>query len=240
MLEIRHVQDSMGLQDAYEGIYSGRPIRHTDSLYRWILNLLRPQPGRALLDIACGQGRLPQLAAQRGLRAYGMDLSAHAVMAGRGRGAQLTVANGQQLPYQDASFDYVTSVGSLEHYVDPVEGVEEIGRVLASTGLACILVPNIYSLLGNVLHAWHTGRTADDGQPIQRFAARYEWQDLLQDHGLVVMRTHKYECEPPTSLRDMVGYLQRPKALVRLLVTPVLPLNLSNSFVYICAKRQLA
>lgn len=240
MLEIRHVRDSKGLQDAYEEIYRGRPIRHTDSLYRWILNLLRPQSGRTLLDIACGQGRLPQLAAQRGLRAYGMDLSAHAVMAGRGRGVQLIVADGQQLPYEDETFDYATSVGSLEHYVEPAEGIEEIARVLAPTGLACILVPNTYSLLGNVLHAWHTGRTADDGQPIQRFAARYEWQDLLQDRGLVVLRTHKYECEPPMSLRDVFGYLQRPKAFVRLLLTPVLPLNLSNSFVYICAKRQRA
>jgi SAM-dependent methyltransferase len=236
VLEIHHVQGTRGLQHAYEGIYSGCPIRHTDSLYRWILDLLRPQRGRVLLDIACGQGRLPQLAAQRGLKAYGMDLSAQAVIAGHGRGAQLSVANGQQLPYQDASFDYVTSVGSLEHYVDPVEGIEEIARVLAPTGSACILVPNIYSLLGNVLHAWHTGRTADDGQPIQRFAARYEWQDLLEAHGLVVARTHKYECEPPTSLRDLISYLRRPKALVRLLVTPVLPLNLSNSFVYICSK----
>ena len=238
MLEIRHVQDARSLRHAYERIYEEQAIRHSDSFYRWILGMLRPRPGRRLLDIACGQGRLPQIAAHRGVEAYGMDLSTQAVRAGQGQGAYLVVADGQCLPYPDAFFHYVTNIGSLEHYIDPEDGVREMARVLTPDGLACILLPNTFSLLGNVLHAWHTGRTSDDGQPIQRYAARYEWQDLLETHGLKVVRTHKYECEPPMSLRDLAGYLRRPKALIRLLLTPLLPLNLANSLVYICRRRE--
>ncbi len=43
-----------------------------------------------------------------------------------------------------------------------------------------------------MVHAWHNGRTADDGQPIQRYAARYEWEDLLIKNGLFIERTVKY------------------------------------------------
>lgn len=234
MLEIRHVSGSANLQRAYDRIYSGPGIRHLDSFYRWILCLLQPMRGRRLLDIACGVGVLPRIALEMGVKAYGCDLSEQAIRSGAKLTAGLLVANGEQLPYADGSFDYVTSIGSLEHYEDPAAGIREIVRVLAPSGLACVLLPNTFSLLGNVLFAWHTGRTADDGQPIQRYAARYEWQDLLEANGLTVVHTVKYECELPTSWADMVWYLRHPKALARLLLTPLLPLNLANSFVFLC------
>ncbi len=235
MLEIRHVQDQ-DLRHAYEEIYRDEGILHTDSFYRWILSLLRPQPHKRFLDIACGQGRLVWFAARQGLEAHGLDLSAQAVKKGQSP-AHLIVADGQRLPYPDGSFHYLTNIGSLEHYVDPAEGVREMARVLTPDGVACILLPNTFSLLGNVLFAWHNGRTADDGQPIQRYAARYEWQDLLEEGGLRTVRTYKYECELPRSWRDLRRkYLRYPKTLVRLLLTPLIPLNLANSFVYICRK----
>jgi ubiquinone/menaquinone biosynthesis C-methylase UbiE len=236
LLEIHHIRNGAALRPAYEQIYSEQGILHSDSFYRWILGLMRTLPGRRFLDVACGQGRIVNLAADSGLEAYGMDLSAQAIEAGKGHNAHLAVANGQRLPYPDGHFHYLTNIGSLEHYVDPAQGVQEMERVLALDGLACILLPNTFSLSGNVLHAWHSGRTADDGQPIQRYAARYEWQDLLEAGSLAVIRTHKYESEPPKSLKDVIAYLRRPKAVVRLLLTPFVPLNLANSFVYICQK----
>jgi SAM-dependent methyltransferase len=237
VIEIHHVRDEQNLRHAYEQIYEGPGIRHSDSFYRWILDLVRPEPGKRLLDAACGQGRLPQLAARQGVEAHGMDLSAQAVHAGRDQGAHLVAANGQQMPYADGTFHYLTNIGSLEHYVDPAEGVREMVRVLAPDGVACVFLPNTFSLLGNMLYAWHNGRTADDGQPIQRYAARFEWQDLLEAGGLAVIRTHKWESTPPMSLKDLWEYLRRPKAFIRLCLTPFLPLNLSNSFVFICTKR---
>ncbi len=234
MLEIRCVEEQVGTRRAYDSIYSGPGIRHLDSLYRWILRLLRPLPGKRLLDVACGMGVLPRMAAEMGLEAHGCDLSEQAIRLGTRSTARLLVANGERMPYADGVFDYVTNIGSLEHYEDPAAGVQEMARVLAPSGWACVLLPNTFSLLGNVLFAWHTGRTADDGQPIQRYAARYEWQDLLEANGLIVVRTAKYERELPTSLADGIWYLRHPKALAHLLLTPLLPLNLANSFVFLC------
>lgn len=234
MLEIRHIDGHVGVRQAYNDIYSGPGIRHLDSFYRWILRLLRPVPGKRLLDVACGVGVLPRMAANMGIKAYGCDLSWQAVRFGTGSTARLLVANGERLPYPDSIFDYVTNIGSLEHYENPAMGVREMERVLSPSGIACVLLPNTFSLLGNMLFAWHKGRTADDGQPIQRYAARYEWQDLLEANGLTVVHTVKYERELPTSLADIGWYLRHPKALAHLLLAPLLPLNLANSFVFLC------
>jgi SAM-dependent methyltransferase len=141
------------------------------------------------------------------------------------------------MPYADGTFHFLTNIGSLEHYVDPTEGAREMARVLAPDGVACVFLPNTFSLLGNMLYAWHNGRTADDGQPIQRYAARFEWQDLLEAGGLTVIRTHKWESTPPMSPRDLWEYLKHPKAFIRLCLTPFLPLNLANSFVFICKRK---
>lgn len=234
MLEIRHVDEQIDVRRAYDHIYRGSGIRHLNSFYRWILRLIRPVPGRRLLDVACGVGILPKMAAEMGVEAHGCDLSEQAIRLGIGSTARLLVARGERLPYRDGTFDYVTNIGSLEHYEDPASGVREMARVLAPSGLACVLLPNTFSLLGNVLFAWRTGRTADDGQPIQRYAARYEWHDMLEANGLTVFHTVKYERELPISPADIVWYLRHPKALARLLLTPLLPLNLANSFVFLC------
>jgi SAM-dependent methyltransferase len=239
LLELRHIEDDGQLRAAYEDRYDSEPIRHLDSFYRWVLRQVSPQPGRRLLDVACGQGVIPELAAARGVLAHGCDLSAHALHPGGEAGvrALLTAANGERLPYADASFDYVTNIGSLEHYADPLGGAREMARLLAPGGRAFVLLPNTFGL-GNFIYAWHYGRTMDDGQPIQRYAARYEWQALLEDNGLRVVATIAYERVWPTSLKDALWYLRTPKALVLLLFSVLLPLNLASCLVYVCERNE--
>jgi SAM-dependent methyltransferase len=241
MIEIRKqptVSDQWS-KDSYETIYGTVGIRHTDSFYAWLVGLMRVEPGCSLLDISCGEGSLGRLAAQAGAQSFGLDLSEAAVRAGLAetRQARFVVGNAQDLPFGAGTFDRVSNIGSLEHYLDPARGAAEMARVMRPEGLACVLLPNIYSLLDNVWHAFRHGRTVEDNQPIQRYAARFEWQDLLEANGLVVERTVKYEREFPTRWADVGHYLRRPKALVRLAFTPFLPLNLASCFVYLCRKR---
>lgn len=240
VLEIRHTEDpsTSWSKDAYEEIYGADEIRHPDSFYQWLLGLLDAQPGRLLLDISCGVGSLPRLASQAGLTAHGVDLSEVALRVAHREAPEVewVVGNGELLPYTDASFDYVTHIGSLEHYTCPAAGAHEITRLLKPDGRACVLLPNTFGLLGNVWTAFRTGRTFDDGQPIQRYAARLEWQDLLERAGLDVIRTFKYESAPLYSLEDMRWYLARPKSLLRLLLAPLIPLNWTNYFAYLCVK----
>jgi len=242
MLEIRKQPDGNHpwSKASYENIYLGEGIRQTDSFYAWLLKLMLTKPGQRLLDVSCGEGRLIDLAAHAGVRAYGVDFSEQSLYLARDRSPQgsFIVADAQELPFPSNSFDYVSNIGSLEHYVDPAKGASEITRVLKADGLACILLPNLYSLLDNVWYAFRSGRTFQDNQPIQRYASRYEWQDLLEANGLFVQRTIKYQREFPTRWADVLFYLRKPKALARLLVTPCVPLNLAGCFVFLCSKQR--
>lgn len=221
---------------AYEAIYSSDGIRQIDSFYRWILRVLGPQPGRRLLDVACGEGTLPNFARQLcGLDAYGSDISVVALQTGRAEGeAGFCASSGEELPFANGSFDYVTCLGSLEHFHDMAAGVREMARVLRPDGLALILVPNTYSLFNNIYTALKTGMSAIDNQPLQRYAARGEWAMLIEANGLRIERTHKYEYPPPDSLSDLRWYIRHWRPMVRMAVAPLIPLNLAASFVYLC------
>jgi len=237
MLEIRHVSDT---RQAYDEIYDDAGILMRDSLYLWLISLLEPEPGKSLLDISCGQGRLTDLAQQQGLRALGLDFSAVGVLKGRAANpvAGWVVGDGQKLPFAAASLDYITHIGSLEHYLDPTAGALEIGRLLKPGGRACILLPNAFGLMGNIKHVWQHGEIFDDGQPLQRYATRAHWQGLLLRCGLQVERTFGYgEVEWPRTRQDWGWYLKRPHKLARLGLSQLIPLNLTNHFVFLCTLR---
>ena len=156
MIEIWHpgIQSGQASQSAYDEIYAGQGIRLLDSFYLWLLALLKPKPEACLLDVSCGQGRLVTLAQRQKMAAYGIDFSPAAVLRGRREGGWgLLVGDGTRLPFPDRVFDYVTCIGSLEHYLQPEAGMADIRRVLAEHGTACILLPNTFSLLGNVNYA---------------------------------------------------------------------------------------
>lgn len=169
MIEIWHVNSLDRSRSAYETIYAKKGIRHLDSFYLWLLNLLDIEPGKRLLDVACGEGMLVKFAHQRGLMAYGVDFSKEAIR----RACHMTsytgfvIGYGEALPFPDEAFDYV--IGSLEHFMNPLVGAREIQRVLRRGGRSCILLPNTFSLLGNGMYARRYGDVFDDGQPIQRY-----------------------------------------------------------------------
>lgn len=240
MLEVRHTEDpsTRWSKVAYEEIYRTDEIRHPDSFYRWLVNVLDGSPGSLLIDISCGVGSLSRLASQTGLRAHGVDFSQVALRAAQraAPGVDWVAGDGEGLPYADGSFDYVTHIGSLEHYACPAAGAREMSRLLRPDGTACVLLPNTFGLMGNVWTALRTGRTFDDGQPIQRYATRLEWQDLLESAGLDVVQTLKFESAPIYTLKDVRWYLARPRSLIRLLLAPLVPINWANYFVYLCGK----
>ena len=224
---------------AYDNIYRGEGIRQLDSFYRWLLRLLKPQAGHKLLDVACGEGVLPRFGQELyGLEAYGSDLSQEALRIAKEEGATgMTVSSGELLPFADNTFDYVTCIGSLEHFLDMRASIQEMSRVLKPQGTACILLPNTYSILGNVYKAFKTGISTIDPQPLQRYAARGEWAMLLEEEGLNVLKTVKYEREWPDSLEDALWYSRHLRALIKLALTPLIPLNLASCFVYLCKPR---
>jgi ubiquinone/menaquinone biosynthesis C-methylase UbiE len=227
---------------AYDRLFETRgALRDSDIFYRWVLNQLAPHPGQRLLDVACGEGILLKFARAHGLHPIGIDLSP--------KGAQLaqafveekiiSIANGEALPFADGSFDLVTNLGSLEHFLQPIKGVQEICRVMDPGGLAAIFLPNSYYLVDIVWHVMRTGYSVSHRQPLENFATFREWWDFLESGGLRVIKAIKYNYIFPRSTNDWQWFRQHPRKLLNLLAAPFIPFNLSNHFLYICRRAPL-
>lgn len=221
----------------YESHYRkpGR-LRESDAFYRWVLDRLDPSPAGQLLDVACGEGHLGRLAAQRGLSAMSVDFSpSAAALAHRNTEEdQIGLADGQNLPFPSNSFDYVTNLGSLEHFASPERGLLEMRRVIKPDGTAALVLPNSYYLLDIIWHVWRSGYPVSHRQTIERFATAGQWRDLIQAHGFRVVKAHKYNMCWPRSLSDLEWYVRFPKKIPYCLLGPLTPFNLSYSFLFLC------
>jgi len=226
--------------ETYDQRYS-RPgdLRESDGFYDWVLDRLAPNQGGRLLDVACGEGHLVKIARQRGVDAIGVDFSPVAVTLARRNATAdaFAVADGERLPFADNSLKYVTNLGSLEHFLTPLNGVVEMRRVLQTRGRAAVFLPNSYYLADIIWHVWRSGYSVSHHQIVERFATFREWGDLLSDGGLDVVRGYKYNYRLPRSRSDWLWYRTHPRKLLYLLLAPFVPHNLSYSFLYICRKR---
>ena len=110
--------------------------------------------GERLLEVGCGIGTDLVRFARGGAHVTGIDLSQTAIdLAARNFALQklapdeLRVANGEALPYADASFDHVYGHGVVQYTSDPAQLVRECHRVLKPGGTAIFMVYNRVSWL---------------------------------------------------------------------------------------------
>lgn len=240
MLEIRHdsMNETAETQSAYDEFYVDGGVDLPDSYYYWLLDVLNPLPGKLLFDVSCGRGKLVNMALDRGINAYGLDFSYRAITQNPinpSKGRYL-VTDGERSGLTAGFADYITHIGNLEHYQNPAAGIREVARLLAPTGVAFILLPNLFSFFGNMQFARKTGHVFDDGQPLQRYNTRKGWQELLEANGLVVFKTIRYEHARPRTKKDWITHLKRPTRILRLFMQRFVPFNWSNSFVYFCRR----
>ncbi len=90
--------------------------------------------------------RILAWAAAQGARPFGADISEPVVMQARaafsGEPLHAAVGDVRDLPFADASFDAIYSMGTIEHFDETERAVAEIVRVLRPGGRAIIGVPN--------------------------------------------------------------------------------------------------
>jgi SAM-dependent methyltransferase len=108
--------------------------------------------------------RILAWASRQGARASGIDISeptvilARAAFDGGPRALHGSVGDVRDMPFRDATFDAVYSMGTIEHFDDTERAVREMVRVLKPGGRAIIGVPNRHDpflrpLLATVLQA---------------------------------------------------------------------------------------
>jgi len=226
----------------YNRIYGSSGLRANSAYYRWLVKLLKPAPGSSLLDVSCGEGIfLSQFSKYaKGAVTFGLDISINALVksAKNASSSRIVNADGQFIPFKGNQFDYVTCLGSLEHYVDPEKGMRELCRVGKENAVFCIVLPNSVSI-DFILHVLKNGNVPkEDFQIIEKTASRMEWQDALERNGFKVLKVHASNLWPELFQEGSFKVKSFGKYLRRRLIKSFCPLNLAKEFVFICKKNK--
>lgn len=148
---------------------------------RYLLELLREREigDASLLEIGSGSGRILASIRDRDeyLRLSGIDLSEEQVAlakeAHKDKDIDFVAGNGEQLPYEDNSFDYVIFFDYLEHIEKPQVSLNEMSRVLKQGGFLHFVCPaealGIYGLSTKIFGRHFKEQTAGH---IQQFTIK--------------------------------------------------------------------
>ena len=141
--------------------------------------------GRAVLEVGCGAGVDLARFARGGARVTGVDLAASAIALAKanfeqqGLQGEFHVANGEQLPFPDASFDLVYAHGVVQYTAAPQRLVDECRRVLKPDGTAIFQVYNRISWLNALSKLMKVGLEHDDAPVLLKFSIG-EFRRLLK------------------------------------------------------------
>jgi SAM-dependent methyltransferase len=101
-----------------------------------------------ILDVGCGTGANLLMLSKYG-EAEGVDISEDALAFCRERGLdKVRLGAGEELPYEDGTFDLVTALDVVEHMDDDLAGLREMRRVLRPGGRVLLFVPTFMFLWG--------------------------------------------------------------------------------------------
>ncbi|MBI5530079.1 MAG: class I SAM-dependent methyltransferase [Candidatus Doudnabacteria bacterium] len=102
-----------------------------------------------ILEAGCGLGQFVKFLSDKGYSIKGIEINEDAVRAANKAFPNLDIISGDvaKLPYPDAMFDGVLSLGVVEHFIEgPKEALKEMFRVMKPGGTALICVPDFNKL----------------------------------------------------------------------------------------------
>ncbi|MEM3512471.1 MAG: methyltransferase domain-containing protein [Candidatus Jordarchaeales archaeon] len=106
--------------------------------------------GKRALDVGCAYGFVVELLSKLGYDAVGVDVSSYAIR--RGRGGRLVVADAENLPFMEESFNLVTCFAVLEHLLEPGKALQETYRVMRPGGVLVATTPNTNAAATVLIH----------------------------------------------------------------------------------------
>jgi ubiquinone/menaquinone biosynthesis C-methylase UbiE len=203
--------------------------------YSRLFERLELVAGQLVLDVACGAGGWLRLCENRGLDVTGVDLSENAIAV-----CKKTMPKGEfiaqpaeTLPFQDASFDVITCLGSLEHFVDPVGSLKEMVRVARTDAAFAILVPNKDFLTRKL--GLYGGTYQVDAKEVVRTLD--EWESLFNAAGLEVTHRWKDLHVLNTAWITSGAFYTWPFRALQALMLPLWPLKWQYQVYHQCVKR---
>src|SRR6516164_6844697 len=119
--------------------FAGSQVVRDVAQFESLFGLIAPSADDALLDVACGPGRLLTTFAPHVRIAVGADLTMEMLRIARdrlpaGATAGLVRGEGEHLPFRDQAFTVVTTTLAIHHYEDPRRVLEEMVRLCRHGG----------------------------------------------------------------------------------------------------------
>jgi len=127
---------------------------------QFLVSIFPPEPVKTL-EVGCGAARTSLYFAKRGYKTTLLDQSKKVLGIAKknykkeSSKGTFIVGDAEKLPFKANSFDVVMSFGLLEHFKDPPQAIDEMGRVLKPGGLFFAdIVPKRFSVqtIGNVFN----------------------------------------------------------------------------------------
>lgn len=178
-----------------------------------IEDMLKQEKKETCLDIACGAGRISQALSSNGTRVYSLDISLEMLKKGLkwDRITKPILADGENLPFDDDSFDVVTCLDALVHFPNPGLAISEASRVLKKGGVYICNTSNPYDLgfiprgISQFLRCLLGRNIIPKGDGIFRYISPKEMKGLLNLGGLHLEEEREVGILAPIKMRCLSG-----------------------------------
>lgn len=111
-------------------------------LYEHVLARAEVAKATSILDVGCGPGLAGQVFARKVPRVAGVDATAPFIEIARRRlpSGDFRIAEMEELPYEDGSFDVISSFNAFQYAASPISALREARRVAKPNGAIIIAV----------------------------------------------------------------------------------------------------
>lgn len=197
-------------------LYPDIEQRWDDKIFRSII-IEYLDPNFEILDLGAGSGRIPEMNFKNSVKkVYGIDPDPSVKQ--NPYLDDSVVGSGEDLPYNDNSFDVVISDNVLEHLVKPQQVFKEVFRVLKLGGFYLFKTPNKYHYMPTIarltphfFHEWlnkKRGRNAEDTFPTKYLAnSKKDIERLAKTNHFKIERIELYENRPEYLRFSLPTYL---------------------------------
>lgn len=164
--------------------FSARPLWRDEAEYA-LKGVCLPANARAL-DVGCNNGGGTELLSKSlGVSFDGVDISEPAIAMARTKHPEKAERfhhyDGQHLPFDDQSFEFVSSMHVIGHVASPVDFLREVWRVLKPGGFLRIATPNADYKLFAIVDSFISGYRPDP--TVRRYFSSNRLHKTARDAG---------------------------------------------------------